>query len=46
MNSLIAAHTAPAHYPFRGTGALMNVAVTPRGVMPRVTCTPDQHCGV
>lgn len=30
MNPLIAAQMFPKHYPFRGTGALINVAVTPR----------------
>lgn len=33
MNSLIAVQIFPEHYPFRGIGALMNVAVTPRDDM-------------
>lgn len=33
MNSVIAAQIFPEHYPFRGMGALMNVAVIPREAM-------------
>lgn len=33
MNPLLAAQIFPEHYPFRGTGALMDVAVTPRHAM-------------
>lgn len=33
MNPLIAAQIFPERYPFRGTGALIDVAVTPRPAM-------------
>lgn len=33
MNSVIADQIFPERYPFRGTGALMNVAVTPSDAM-------------